>query len=199
MRGISELRIRKETRAKFATLVATLLLAGAKALAQDQAATPAARADFDCSRVHPAVERRIIVSIPHRKLALVENGRVVKTYRVAVGASQSPSPSGEFKVANRLTDPTYYTPGVVIPAGKDNPLGPRWLGLSQKGLGIHGTNQPLSIGHRASHGCIRMRNTDIAELFELVRVGDAVELHSERTQELAEIFGTAAASSGGGQ
>ncbi len=199
MRQISELRNRKEAKAKFATLVATLLLTGAKALAQDQAATPAARPDFDCLRVRPAVERRIIVSIPHRKLALVEDGRVVKTYRVAVGAPQSPSPSGEFKVANRLTDPTYYAPGVVIPAGKDNPLGPRWLGLSQKGLGIHGTNQPLSIGHRASHGCIRMRNTDIAELFELVRVGDVVELHSERTQELAEIFGIAAASSGGGQ
>jgi lipoprotein-anchoring transpeptidase ErfK/SrfK len=196
MRRISELRIRKETKAKLATLVATLLLTGAKALAQDQ---PTARADFDCSHVRPAAERRIIVSISDRKLALVENGRVVRTYRVAVGAPQSPSPSGKFKVANRITDPTYYAPGVVIPTGKDNPLGPRWLGLSQKGLGIHGTNQPLSIGHRASHGCIRMRNTDIAELFKLVRVGDVVELHSERTQELAEIFGTVAASSGGGQ
>src|SRR5713226_995871 len=83
MRRISELRIRKETKAKFATLVATLLLTGAKALAQDQAAAPG-RTDFDCSRVRPAVERRIIVSISDRKLALVENGRVVKTYRVAV-------------------------------------------------------------------------------------------------------------------
>ena len=80
---------------------------------------------------------------------------------------------------------------MVIPPGKANPLGTRWLGLSRKGYGIHGTNQPRSIGWRASHGCIRMRNPDIEELFELVRAGDVVELHTEHTVELAEIFGAA--------
>jgi lipoprotein-anchoring transpeptidase ErfK/SrfK len=78
-------------------------------------------------------------------------------------------------------------------------LGTRWLGLDQRGYGIHGTNQPHSIGHRASHGCIRMRNHDMEELFELVQVGDAVELHTERTAELAEIFGGPEVSAAGGQ
>ena len=124
--------------------------------------------------------RRIIVSIPDHKLALVENGRVVKVYKVAVGAPDSPTPEGEFRIVRRLSDPTYYHPGVVIPPGPDNPLGPRWIGLNLKGFGIHGTNQPGSIGHRASHGCIRMRNEDVEELFALVREGDVVDLHGER-------------------
>lgn len=137
-------------------------------------------------------ERRIVVSIPDRKLALIENGRVVKIYPIAVGAPSSPSPAGEFKVVNRLTNPTYYSPGVEIPMGNDNPLGTRWMGLSRKSFGIHGTNEPKSIGRNASHGCIRMRNRDAEELFELVRVGDTVELIGERTVELAAIFGTPA-------
>jgi lipoprotein-anchoring transpeptidase ErfK/SrfK len=61
--------------------------------------------------------------------------------------------------------------------------------LSKKGYGIHGTNRPASIGRNASHGCIRMRNRDVEELFEMVSVGDAVELYGERTAELDKIFG----------
>jgi len=132
--------------------------------------------------------RRIVISIPDRKLALIENGEVLKVYPIAVGASQSPSPRGEFRVANRIERPTYYAPGKAVGPGAGNPLGTRWLGLSLKGYGIHGTNEPRSIGKRASHGCIRMRNADVEELFEIVRVGDAVELHGTRTAEIAQIF-----------
>jgi hypothetical protein len=63
------------------------------------------------------------------------------------------------------------------------------MGLSLKGFGIHGTNDPRSIGRKASHGCIRMQNRDVEELFGLVRIGDVVELHNERDEELAGIFG----------
>jgi hypothetical protein len=63
--------------------------------------------------------------------------------------------------------------------------------LSAKGYGIHGTNVPSSIGHNASHGCIRLRNSDVEELFEMVAVGDAVELYAGRTPELDDIFGVA--------
>ena len=133
--------------------------------------------------------RRIVVSLPDRKAALVQDGEVVKVYAVAVGASRSPSPTGTFQIVNRIPRPTYYAPGVVIPPGRSNPLGTRWLGLDRKGYGIHGTNQPRSIGRRASHGCIRMRNRDVEELFERVGVGDVVELHGERNPQLAGIFG----------
>jgi lipoprotein-anchoring transpeptidase ErfK/SrfK len=172
-------------RTKWALLATTLLIATTEAIAQEKPSHRAALAAQGATNL----ERRIVVSIPDCKLALVENGRVVKIYRVAVGAQISPSPSGEFKITQRLVEPTYYAPGVVIPPGKDNPLGTRWLGLNQKGYGIHGTNQPGSVGRRASHGCIRMRNRDMEELFELVRAGDVVELYADRATGLARLFG----------
>lgn len=134
-------------------------------------------------------DRRIVISIPHRKLALVEDGQVVRLYDTAVGARKSPTPVGNFAIANRITNPTYYTPGKVTPPGKANPLGTRWLGLTAKGFGIHGTNVPTSIGKAASHGCIRMRNRDVEELFELVSVGDRVELHGQPDEEVVALFG----------
>ena len=137
-------------------------------------------------------KRRVIVSIPDRKLAVLENGEVLRTFSVSVGTAVSPSPTGEFEIVSRLSDPTYYHAGVVIPAGSNNPLGPRWVGLSKKGYGIHGTNLPASIGKAASHGCIRLRNRDIVQLFALVAVGDTVEIHGERDEEVAGIFGSAA-------
>jgi L,D-transpeptidase-like protein len=138
---------------------------------------------------HPA--RRIVVSFPDRKLALLEGQRVIKVYDVAVGAPVSPSPSGEFQIVQRLENPTYYKPGVVIAPGAQNPLGPRWIGLSVKGFGIHGTNRPDSIGKNTSHGCIRLRNEDIKDLFARVQVGGHVSLVAERTDELARLFGPA--------
>src|SRR6266545_1552309 len=72
-------------------------------------------------------KRQVIVSVPDRKLAVLENGVVLRTFAVAVGAAVSPSPTGEFAIENRLTEPTYYHAGVVIPGGRGNPLGPRWV------------------------------------------------------------------------
>ena len=114
--------------------------------------------------------------------------RVVRVYPVAVGADKSPTPEGTFAIVNRITNPTYYRRGKVIPSGAFNPLGTRWIGLDIKGFGIHGTDAPRSIGYRQSHGCIRMLNRDVEELFEQLRPGDLVELHGERTPELAELF-----------
>lgn len=141
----------------------------------------------------PGPKRLVLVSIPDRKLALLEEGKVVKVYRVAVGSSTSPSPSGEFEIVNRITNPTYYHPHVVIPASADSPIGTRWVGLNRKGYGIHGTNEPRSIGRAASHGCIRMSNRDITQFFELVRVGDLVEIHAKRDGDTARAFGGEAA------
>jgi hypothetical protein len=135
------------------------------------------------------VQRQILVSIPDRKLAVLEGDQVIGIFSVAVGARVSPSPVGEFEVVTRLTKPTYYHPGLVIPSGKDNPLGTRWIGLDKKGYGIHGTNVPSSIGKAASHGCIRLRNRDIEKLFELVRKGDVVEIRDDRDERTAAIFG----------
>src|SRR6059036_1134516 len=148
-------------------------------------APTAAAQDFRTARV----ARQVLVSIPDRKLAVLEGGKVIRTFPAAVGASVSPSPSGEFKIVNRIADPTYYHPGVVIPAGAGNPIGTRWLGLNRKGYGIHGTNEPGSIGRAASHGCIRLRNRDMEQLFRMVSVGDTVLIRADRDEQVAEIFG----------
>ncbi len=138
-----------------------------------------------------AEEKRIVVSILDRKLLLLDGTRVLKMYDVAVGKPSTPSPSGEFQIVNRIPNPTWYAPGKIVGPGKENPLGTRWMGLSAKGFGIHGTNAPRSIGKAASHGCIRMRQRDLEELFELVDVGVPVELHGERPPVLAMIFAIA--------
>ena len=92
--------------------------------------------------------RVVLVSLVDRKLAVIDNGVVIATFQVAVGAQVSPSPTGEFKIVSRVSNPTYYHHGTVIPTGKDNPVGTRWVGLNLKGYGIHGTNAPGSIGSR---------------------------------------------------
>jgi lipoprotein-anchoring transpeptidase ErfK/SrfK len=144
------------------------------------AATPAARPT--------ARRRRIVISIPDRKLALLEDGKVLKTYPIAVGTKHTPSPEGEFVIVNRAKDPVYRHRDKEIPPGKDNPLGTRWMGLSQKGYGIHGTNVQSSVGKPASHGCFRMRKQDVEELYTLVQVGDAVTVRSERDATVAKVF-----------
>ena len=151
-----------------------------------------AAAQASSSAPRNLAKRTVLVSIPDRKLAVIDNGEVLATFRIAVGADVSPSPTGGFEIVSRLSNPTYYHPGKVIPGGKDNPLGTRWLGLSLKGYGIHGTNMPRSIGRAASHGCIRLRNRDAERLFELVQVGDAVQIRGERTEQVAAIFGDVA-------
>lgn len=162
-------------------MIATVFLAAAEALAQDQQL--AGSEECEESR------RRIVISIADRKLAVVEDGRVVKIYQTAVGADATPSPTGVFKIANRMPNPTWYGPhGKIVSPGKANPLGTRWMGLSHRGYGIHGTNNQSSVGHNVSHGCIRMRKADVEELFELVKVGDVVEMVAAPTGELAGIF-----------
>lgn len=132
--------------------------------------------------------RRLLVSLPARKIVLLEDGRVLKTYPVAIGKPSTPSPRGTFHIASHVVNPTYTHDGKVVKPGPGNPVGTRWMSLGFKGYGIHGTNQPESIGHAASHGCIRLRNRDVEELFELVRVGDEVDLIGDPTPEEASLF-----------
>jgi lipoprotein-anchoring transpeptidase ErfK/SrfK len=135
--------------------------------------------------------RRIVVSIPDRKLVLFEGDRVLRVYDVAVGKPSTPTPQGTFAIINRVPNPAWYGPSVTVAPGKHNPLGSRWMGLSAKGYGIHGTNVPSSIGKAASHGCVRMRQQDLEELFEMVTVGTTVELQGEPSESLTRILAAA--------
>jgi lipoprotein-anchoring transpeptidase ErfK/SrfK len=168
-------------------LVAFLLSLAIRAAAQSSASAVETTQSSGPTTLAPS--RLVIVSIPNRQLAVLQGGKVIATFAVAVGAAESPSPTGTFQIVSRVSNPTYHHPGTVVPSGKNNPVGTRWVGLSQKGYGIHGTNAPQSIGHAASHGCIRLRNRDMERLFTLLHVGDAVEIHGERDEQIARIFG----------
>lgn len=100
----------------------------------------------------------------------------IKTYRVATGKDGS-TPTGEFTITDKLVDPTWYKSGAIIePGSPDNHLGTRWLGFDQPGYGIHGTTEPHLIGQQVSHGCVRMRNEDVEELYEILPSGAKVAI-----------------------
>jgi lipoprotein-anchoring transpeptidase ErfK/SrfK len=166
---------------KLAMVAVAALVMAVQAMAQKEAKPQPAAQQNKAQRV-------IVVSLQDRKLALVENGQVKKVYSVAVGKPSTPSPVGSFTIARRAANPTYHHNGKTILPGPGNPVGTRWMGLSIPGYGIHGTNEPNSIGKPVSHGCIRMARKDLEEFYELVSVGDAVELVGERNEETARLF-----------
>jgi lipoprotein-anchoring transpeptidase ErfK/SrfK len=140
------------------------------------------------SSASPAPKRQIIISIADRQLAVIDHGQVLKTYPIAVGARGTPSPDGDFVIINHAKDPVYRHGDTEMVPGKDNPLGTRWMGLSLKGYGIHGTNVQSSVGKAVSHGCFRMRKQDVEELYSLVQVGDTVMVRRERDTMIAKVF-----------
>ena len=160
------------SRLAFVATVAVVLVA------QAMAENPATRS-----------KRLIVVSLEDRKLALLEDGQVKKVYPVAVGKASTPTPVGTFTIERRLINPTYAHDGKVIPPGPGNPVGTRWMGLSVRGYGIHGTNEPHSIGKAASHGCIRLAKADLEDLYPEVQVGDTVVLIGQRNEQTARLFG----------
>jgi len=106
----------------------------------------------------------------------LENGQLLKVYPVATG-TESNTPLGEFTVANKLENPTWFHEGkTYAPGSPENILGTRWLGFGQEGYGIHGTTDPDSIGKAVSHGCVRMFNEDVEELYQIVPVGTSVSI-----------------------
>jgi len=117
------------------------------------------------------------------KLRLFKRLKLAKTYRIAIGAAGYDTPSGLFSIQNKQVNPAWHVPnsdwagslrGQVIPGGApNNPLKARWLGVNGS-VGIHGTAEEWSIGTRASHGCIRMRVSDVVDLYPRVPVGTPV-------------------------
>lgn len=107
-------------------------------------------------------------------LTLYYKGDFVKEYLVATGDYKA-TPLGEFTIVNKLRNPTWYRAGAIVPPDSpENILGTRWLGLSKKGYGIHGTDDPSSMGKYVTQGCIRMLNEDVEELYMLATVGTKV-------------------------
>lgn len=117
---------------------------------------------------YPAIYRvvySITINTQAHSLTLYRDNKVFKTYRVAVGKPSTPTPKGTFKIVNRAINP-------------GGPFGSRWLGLNAPNgdYGIHGTNNPSSIGKSVSNGCIRMYNNQVIELSNLVPIGTTVKI-----------------------
>ncbi len=121
---------------------------------------------------------KIRINIPEYQLYLYRGSELLRTFYVAVGKQDSPSPIGNFRIVTKVTDPTWYPPDrrPPVPPGPSNPLGKYWLGLNRQGYGIHGNNAEWSIGNAISKGCFRMHNEDIKYLFSLVPTGTPVEI-----------------------
>lgn len=105
----------------------------------------------------------IRISLSARRLTLFQDGRIISTYPVGVGKMVTPTPAGVFSIATKRPNP-------------GGPFGVMWLGLSVQHYGIHGTNNPASIGGYVSHGCIRMYNRDVLQLASLVPIGTPVTI-----------------------
>ena len=132
------------------------------------------------------IGKTIIVSFHEFKVFLYNGAKVEKTYRCAVGMKRYPTPVGTFKVVAKAKNPAWHNGGgdwaAHMPAymapGRNNPLGTRALYLSAPGIRIHGipAREDRSIGHAASHGCIRLKNSDAVNIYPRVKVGTPVYL-----------------------
>jgi lipoprotein-anchoring transpeptidase ErfK/SrfK len=126
---------------------------------------------------------RLEIKLSRRRVTMYRGGTIVKSYAIAVGRSGWETPTGTFQVKQMFRNPAWIHPlkkGVFIPGGDpENPLGRYWIGFWSDGknwIGFHGTDNPKSVGTAASHGCIRMYNADIEELFKKVSLGTEVKV-----------------------
>jgi lipoprotein-anchoring transpeptidase ErfK/SrfK len=124
----------------------------------------------------------VVIHRASNRLALFKGEKPWRSFRVATGQAQYPTPTGNFRIVDMQRNPWWRPPpdsdwaqgAKPIPPGPGNPLGTRWMGLSAPLVGIHGTPDASSIGYSASHGCIRMLIPDATWLFDHVRLGTPV-------------------------
>lgn len=108
---------------------------------------------------------RIIVDLSDRMLYLLDNNKVIRGFPVGIGTMLTQTPEGEYSIINKVPNP-------------GGPFGAFWMGLSKPHYGIHGTNNPSSIGKQVSQGCIRMYNQDVTALSRLVPIGTRVTIRN---------------------
>ncbi len=124
----------------------------------------------------PDVGYSIVIDVPRYSLTLMDGEVPLKTYPIAVGKPAAQTPTGSYSIINKAVNPTWHPNSRnPVPPGPANPLGIRWLGF-YGGYGIHGNNDPSSIGKSISLGCIRMYNYDVSELYSVVGIGIPVEV-----------------------
>ncbi|WP_158095158.1 L,D-transpeptidase [Gottfriedia luciferensis] len=137
----------------------------------------------------------IIINTKINKLSYYNKGKLVRTFSVATGKASTPTPTGKFKILNKIKNRPWYKEN--IPGGApNNPLGKRWMGISAgsspgSSYGIHGNSNESSVGKWVSSGCIRMHNSEIQWLFDQVNVGTTVIIakSSNSNEQIAHLYG----------
>ncbi|MBM4272868.1 MAG: L,D-transpeptidase [Deltaproteobacteria bacterium] len=128
--------------------------------------------------------RQLVVNTGEMRLYyFTHNATQVTTFPIGMGVLDFKTPSGEFRVVEKKTNPAWHIPKslqakygmAVMPPGPDNPLGEYKLTLSWGDYGIHGTHMPWGVGRLVSHGCTRMYPEHVKKLFPMVPVGTKVE------------------------
>lgn len=125
----------------------------------------------------------LLVRIGENKLYLYENGRIARQWTVATGQPEYMTPTGLYEVTELRYEPTWVNPAPdtwgkdlpdSIPPGPNNPLGVRAINWSAPAIRFHGTSAEYSLGYNASHGCVRMANSDVIDLYDVVEVGTPI-------------------------
>jgi lipoprotein-anchoring transpeptidase ErfK/SrfK len=132
----------------------------------------------------------VVIDKSARILTVYIGAEVFSKYPVAVGSNPGFTPEGQFTFVSKAKNPRWGGGGYASPVAggaPNNPLGKRWIGISKGGggqYGVHGNVSAYSIGTNASHGCVRMINSDVEEMYEYIAIGTPLWIGT--TQKLAE-------------
>ena len=134
--------------------------------------------------------RTIVVRLDQNRLYLYDGFDAIRTFSVATAKPGFTTPSGVWNIYDKQENPTWHNPALdswgaglpaVIPGGPGNPMGTRAIYIDAPGLiRIHGTTDDSSIGRYASHGCIRMHNSEIEQLYPMIDIGEHVIIVGSR-------------------
>jgi lipoprotein-anchoring transpeptidase ErfK/SrfK len=122
----------------------------------------------------------LIVNKQSNQLAYIDHGEIQGIYDVSTGVTSELTPEGEFIIVVKAVNP-YYRKKNINGGSKDNPLGTRWMGFNAGGTdgriyGVHGNNNPASVGHYVTQGCVRMKNEEVETLFNQIPVGTKIKI-----------------------
>lgn len=127
---------------------------------------------------------RVVADKATKTLYAYNGDKLVATYPTTVGSTATPSPTGTFKIVNKVKMPWYKSTVksgdkkevFMLPPGPNSPVGVVWMGLSKPSYGIHGSPVPEGISRQASAGCVRLTNWDVLEVYANIENGASVEL-----------------------
>ncbi len=135
--------------------------------------------------------RVVMVYTREKMLDVLEDGQLIASFPITPGSTTLPAPPGVWKIETMASLPFFrYDESMLehgvrsanfvnLPPGPNSPVGVMWMGLDRPGIGLHGTNNPETIGRAASHGCIRLANWDAVKLGQMLTVGVTVHIDGE--------------------